>query len=353
MASSSRPGRRWLLLLLLTFLGTAGWLAWTRFYPPPADASAAAIGRWLAKRDLSQVSHDTQLALVDRLQQLLMAEAGPAAFPEADADDLENLTANMHLLSQVWFLARAREYQQYPPAGRMPFLRQQVDAVVVWGDFDNQLQDRLRRHAGLEPETSRLRLLDDIDGWIRAEPTGQQEGLRHALHDAVLCWLATSEVREQEMSIRREAAERISSALDSGAAEAAGRLELNTQHQDRLLLNSWLLLEAWFRNRAEEFSNLPVRQRTRFIEDQLDKVSSWQLDRVMVIDSGEETAVPRPDDARLLEVVSQLLAQFPDWIERAPPEERDAVAHLAEELKHNLAIYMLKKALPDFLPGLP
>jgi hypothetical protein len=353
MASSSRPGRRWLLLLLLTFLGTAGWLAWTRFFPPPADASAAAIGRWLAKRDLSQVSHDTQLALVDRLQQLLMAEAGPAAFSEADPDDLEKLTANMHLLSQVWFLARAREYQQYLPAARMPYLRQQVDAVVVWGDFDNQLQDRLRQHAGLESETSRLRLLDDIDGWIRAEPAGQQEGLRHALHDAVLCWLATSEVREQEMSIRREAAERISSALDSGAATAAGRLELNTQHQDRLLRNSWLLLEAWFRNRAEEFSNLPVRQRTRFIEDQLDKVSSWQLDRVMVIDSSEETAVPRPDDARLLEVVSQLLAQFPDWIEQAPPEERDAVAHLAEELKHNLAIYMLKKVLPDFLPGLP
>ena len=164
-------------------------------------------------------------------------------------------------------------------------------------------------------------------------------------------WLTTFE--HWSWSIRREAAERISSALDSGAAEAADRLELDPQHQDRLLQNSWLLMEAWFRNRAEEFSSLPIQQRIPFIESQLDMVAGWQLDRVMVIESGKEHKPPRSEEARLLETVSQLLAQLPDWNERAPEEERDAVAHLARELKHHLAIYMLKKAISNLLPGLP
>lgn len=355
MAAGSKKQRRRLcrLLLLLAILAGAGWLGWAWFFPAPADASPAAIGRWLAKRDLSRVSDQTRLALVDRLQELLLAESGMAAFPDPRPDDLERLAGNVELLSHVWFLARGSEYQNSPPQERMSFLRQQVDAVTVWGEFDNQLQDQLRRNAGQQLETSRLRLLDDIDSWILAEPADQQEGLRHALHDAVLCWLATSDLGDQEMALRQEAAERISSALDSGAADAADRLELDAQHQDRVLRNSWLLLEAWFRNRSLEFSDLPIQQRGPFIEKQLDKVAGWQLDRVMVIGDADEPAGSRPADARLLEVVSQILAQLPDWIERAPEQERDAVAHLAEELKHSLATYMLKRALPDLLPGFP
>ena len=73
----------------------------------------------------------------------------------------------------------------------------------------------------------------------------------------------------------------------------------------------------------------------------------------MVISADGEQENPRPPQARLLEVVSQLLAQLPDWITATPEDQRDAVAHLAEELKHNLATYMLKKTLPDLLPGTP
>ncbi|MEE2684931.1 MAG: hypothetical protein VYB09_01360 [Planctomycetota bacterium] len=355
MAPGPPKQRRWLwrLLLLLAVLAGAGWLGWTWFYPAPADASPAAIGRWLAKRDLSRVSTPTRLALVNRLQELLLAEAGMSVFPDPRPDDLERLAGNVELLSHVWFLARGREYQHSPPQQRISFLRQQVDAVTVWGEFDKQLQDQLRRNAGQQPETSRLRLLDDIDSWILAEPADQQEGLRHALHDAVLCWLATSDLGEQEMTLRQEAAERISSALDSGAADAADRLTLDAQHQDRLLRNSWLLLEAWFRNRAMEFSELPVQQRIPFIEKQLDKVAGWQLDRVMVIGNADVPAESRPADTRLLEVISQLLAQLPDWIERAPVQQQESLAQLAEELKRSLVTYMLKQALPELLPGFP
>ena len=355
MTSDPRSGRKWFYrtLLLLVVLCLSGWLTWTSIFPAPATASPAAIGRWLAKRDLSRTSSATQLALVERLQQLLLVETGLAAFPPPAPDDLEQIDANVQLLSRAWFLDRSDAYQQVMLGDRMPFLRHQVDVVIAWGEFDNQLQARRRRQAGLEPENNKLHLLDDIDGWIVAEPSARHEGLRHALHDAVLCWLATSDMADQPMSMRQEAADRIALALDGGAASAADRLELNAQHRDRLLKNAWLLMEAWFRNRSVEFVSLPIMKRVPFIEDQLDNVSSWGLDRVMVISADGEQGNSRPPQARLLEVVSQLLAQFPDWIAATPEDQRDAVAHLAEELKHNLATYMLKKTLPDLLPGTP
>ena len=353
MAHSSRSGRTWFFrtILLLVVLSASAWLAWTSIFPTPATASPTAIGRWLAKRDLSRASSATQLALIDRLQELLLAEAGLAASPESNPDDLDQLVANVQLLSRTWFLDRSEAYQQVRVDDRMPYLRQQVDTVIAWGEFDNQLQAKRRRLAGLEPDINKLHLLDDIDGWIMAEPTDRHERLRHGLHDAVLCWLATSDVADQPMSMRQEAADRIALALDEGAASAADRLEMTAQHRNRLLQNAWLLMEAWFRNRSLQFVSLPIEQRVPFIEDQLDKVSSWGLDRVMVIgDSGENTT-PRPAQFRLLEVISQLLAQLPEWIEKTPEDQRDAVAHLAEELKHNLAAYILKKTLPDLVPG--
>ncbi|MDP7206695.1 MAG: hypothetical protein QGH11_14065, partial [Pirellulaceae bacterium] len=109
----------------------------------------------------------------------------------------------------------------------------------------------------------------------------------------------------------------------------------------------------WFRNRSLEFADLPIQQRIPFIEKQLDQVASWQLDRVMVIGNADEPAESRPADSRLLEVVSQLLAQLPDWIERAPEHQQEALAQLAEELKRSLVTYMLKQALPELLPGFP
>ena len=121
---------------------------------------------------------------------------------------------------------------------------------------------------------------------------------------------------------------------------------MNAQQNDRVLENAWLLLEAWFRNRSLQFVGLPIEQRGAFIESQLDKVSSWGLDRVMILDPTQE-GTDRPPQVRLLEVVSQLLARLPDWIATTPEEQRDAVAHLAEELRHNLATYMIKKTLPN------
>ena len=150
MTLRSGPSKKSLFwILLLAILTTSAWFTWSRLFPSPATASPAAIGRWLAKRDLSRASTDTQLALVDRLQELLLAETGLEAFPEASPADLEQLAENVKLLSRAWFLERGEAYQQVGAGERMPFLRLQVDTVITWGEFDNQLQARRRRLAGL------------------------------------------------------------------------------------------------------------------------------------------------------------------------------------------------------------
>jgi hypothetical protein len=353
MGTRPRPVKArwaWRIILLAGLLAIAGRIGWTIVFPHPSGASAAALGRWLVMRDLSGVGADTQLALVDRLQDLLGDQDVMDAFPEPSPDQLERLVTNVDLLSRVWFLARARRYQEIPDNQRMEYLQRQVDAVMVWGEFDNQVHQERRRQAGLEPSTDKpLRLLDSINDWIEAEAETEQAELQQSVYDAVLCWLVTSDVSEYEMRMRRAAADRIASVLDEGAAASADRLELTSTHQEQLEDNAWLLFEAWFRNRAIEFAGLSSDDHVAYIEARLDNVSNWGLERVLVSDGSGAEAGAQSSQARLFQVVGELMAQLPDWVERAPGDERAAFENLAGQIKSNLMPYLLKKALPDLL----
>ena len=104
-------------------------------------------------------------------------------------------------------------------------------------------------------------------------------------------------------------------------------------------------MEAWFQNRADEFVELPFEERAKFMEDQLDKVASWQLEKILATEPG--SGLP---NGELLTVVTQLLALIPEWIERAPADQQQRLQHLADELRHSLAGYLLR-SLPSLLKG--
>lgn len=171
-------------------LATAA-VAWRVTFPDPATASVGGLRRWLVLRDLSYQSDETQLALVDRLQALLLSESDIGSMTEASDTQLEQLGANIDILSRVWFRARAQDYQALEAHERVAFLSQQLDAVLAWGEMDDQIQQQIRAAQNAPPAASTLRLLDQIDLWIQHEPETSREKLEQTREDAVLCWLAT------------------------------------------------------------------------------------------------------------------------------------------------------------------
>jgi hypothetical protein len=336
------PRRLLVVTLLLAIIAAAGWRI---TFPDPQTASVAGLRRWLVLRDLSQQSDETVLALVDRLQVLLLSEDSTGSIAEATDAQLKRLGANIDILSHAWFLARARYYQTLDRTQGLNYLSEQIDAVLAWGELDDQIQTQLRIANKEPPAASTLRLLDQIDSWVQKEPDNQRKQLENARADAVLVWLATSDLEEYEMSVRRAVVERITVELELGSGDAADRLPLTDAHRAQLLDSAWLLMEAWFQNRADEFVELPFEERAKFMEDQLDKVASWQLEKILATEPG--SGLP---NGELLTVVTQLLALIPEWIERAPADQQQRLQHLADELRHSLAGYLLR-SLPSLLEG--
>jgi len=307
------------------------WRWWIGNYPSVADTPHDQLGYWLVLVDLEDQDESLREELVDRFQSELSAGWSPLEGSSASSDGVNQalLEKNIDVLTQQWFYQRSAQFHQLKSIQQRPFLEIQLATVMQWADIHHQIYSRSSGTAELSP----FALFDRIEPWVQQAPLIEHSSLRKSIHNAVLYWLCTEDVLNQDLQIRRELAERLAEALDEHAGNNTVDLQLTDQHQAVLSSNAFALVEVWLLNRAVEYMRLSDSQRESYLDAQLDTVRSWELEKMLI----SSNASTDESIAQLTKVLGNLTA----WADRAPVAHREAYHLFARELQQ----HVLKKLL--------
>jgi len=326
-----------LAVALLSGVATFGqWRWFVGAYPSVTETETDKLAYWLALVDLDLQPVSVRRDLVDRFQTELNQGWSPLAGEQdeatADLDRYQQVIAdNIEILTRDWFYYRCEQYEEINQLQqRLEFVGPQVDTVLLWADIYSQVQN----HGQQASEQNAFELFDKLDGWIAEADSGQQDTLNRGIHHSVLYWLSTNSVGELTLETRRELAERIAAALGGGAGSSAESLELTSHHQQQLQTNAFSLVEVWLLNRALEFVELSSAQRESYLDQQLETVKDWELEKVLAGDSQGTAAGGQ------MQLV-QLMGNLAVWADRAPEEHRASYKTLTTSLQQ----YALKKVL--------
>ena len=254
--SLSQLGRRRGALasaLLVACALAAGGLYWQwqrQPLPSPRSATIEQLVRWLALHDVERVTHDQQLALVDRFE----SEFQQTNLPSTDtswipASWMVRLQTNLAVLKRVWFFSRVEQYAHCPNADRLDFLRRRLDVVARW----TEVSARFNANESSESNAS-ASWFTDIDDWCACSKGPVKDNVQTALTDGLICWLACDDLQVQPPSVRAALADRIVASLEDGqSTDREFGLRLSSAEQQRLAENAKLLMESWALKLSKEF----------------------------------------------------------------------------------------------------
>jgi hypothetical protein len=307
--------------------------------PDPAAASQEELLRWVALRDLAQYPRETQVTLVNRLQEVVQ----PEEFKQGETQKrlqsyAPQIRKNAELLKKVWFETRCRQYATIGDAQRFDFLRQQLDAVFDWATLLDP-----ERGPGQKPvsrhENPQLawRLIGELETWID-EARGEQKGrMEQAVRDAVVCWLSTTDLAANTFTTRRDIAARLAAEFSAGnGISADDPLPVTGAHQDLLQENAMLLIEAWLHDRAEAYAKLEPSQQEAFVDRCLDDVQHWNVARYLPAGSQEKGAGG----------VQAVLRRLPEWIERAESQVRGDLLKFVAHVQQRVVLRAFRQVVP-------
>jgi hypothetical protein len=335
-----------LLTLVLVFLITGGIGYWMWFgpLPDPSDAGIRDLARWLLQRDLVKEPRTIQLSLVNRLQTELKSDFDLPSQRRWSNNSHDQLLRNVVFLGKVWFHERCRQYQQLDKPQRLPFLESQLVVVSRWSALETKLLDRQQPTSRSPSSPSTVRLFQRIKSWIDAAEGEQRVQLKQTIQDATVCSLATDNMADQSMEVRRDLADRIASFLNDAGNGIGGRLELQAAHYKRLSENSLLLMEAWLINRAMEFESLSPEQEEPYLEDQLNQMKQWNLGSLLEpAAEGQSNTAPQSALAGSIKLLSRIVPHLETWISRAKPSQQEALRELTQQFQMQLIKNQFRK----------
>lgn len=353
----SQHRRKWgaAALLLVAALSASGLVLPTLLLPDPSTAGRGAARRWLALGDLAAQPRSVQIALVDRLQytigpeQLLGSDSAPAV-PRGWWSKLwaERAARNAQLLERVWFETRAAQYAACPPQQRGEFLRTQVRDLSAWsrvlsGAFAGSSE-------GDAAASGWKRFFADVRRWMDEAAPAQRELQAKAVHDGVLCWLATADVAQLAPAAQQQLAESLVTQLATSsttpqnpsaraAHPRAGRPALSAAEQQQLHDNVLSLGRAWLLGQAQQFAEVQPGARATFLDARLEQLQRLNLGDYVA--SGHSVAaVPR--SSSWLTLANQLPAMSQGLNE---PQQQQFQALIAQ-LQQRFLLRSLKRAWP-------
>jgi hypothetical protein len=326
-----------LAALAVPALAAVGYYYWLNDLPHPSSANRGELMRWLVLREVADQPKELQVALVDRLQEELLdglaAESGSGGL---DPSYRRQLDRNLETLKRVWFVARVKQYANVEPSHRNAFLEQQIAVIDAWsslaGDASNGKDDGA---AGTSGASS---FFDKIEDWIAAANGEQRKQMIRGVQDGLVCWLATRDLAEQTMALRRDLAVRIARELDCGV-EVGGGEGMQIGRRQRLMANGMLLLEAWLHEQAARYARLEGDQRREFLDRQIDRLIRWDLPSLT--DSSENDEQPSAAASFL-----KLSQQVDEWIKRADVSRREQLRKLADDFRRRFFYRSLTGSLP-------
>lgn len=319
-----RLQRRWMWsgaitasLLAMLFIG------WNLLHlPHPEHSSSSQLMRWLVQRDLADQPEEIQLSIVNRIVEETDIDEN-SMLPEGDAPRLspsqsDRLAKNTELLKRVWFFDRARRYESLSEDRQFSFLERQITVIerlllltARYGEWFGW---------GVSPDDS---WIDQIDTWFAHASPGEQPMVSRVLRDGLICWLATRDLADKSMLMRRTLARRIASELENGSGLSRSLPWLDQPQQKRLFSNSELLFEAWIYWQLEEFVTLNAEDRERFVTTRVDQVRRWGILPLL----GHSTS-----DGQWGELAGamRLSSLFEEWIQRANEPRKSQLEDLHE-----------------------
>jgi hypothetical protein len=298
----------------------------------PIDATTARpqeLVRWIATRDFAAEPLEFRLAFVNRMETIpLETLCANEVRWQVSEQVQQRLRDNVDALQRTWMADRSAHYARCGRNDRKDYLRAQLDSVKQWSQWETALDC-----VSSETKPS-VDLFTRINRWIdEADPAASEEMIAAVYHGFVL-WLATEDVSDQPLELRRAAVNRIERELERGLELFELPLELSGAEEETLRANGILLTEVWFGDRADEYATLDEEQRQAFVDDQLRKIAEWEIIQYL---ANTDTNDPSQQIVAIAHV-SNLVRK---WVDKVPDDEkpglerfcRDIQARLAEHLK--------------------
>lgn len=329
---------RWIILLLTVIAICAissGLAFWST--PDPQTASRDSLLRWLATSDISRESAETRAALIDRLEKEMRDGQLVVTQGQIGRRTAAKLAANVATLKRQWFVRRVNQYHRLVSEERRDFLNARIQTVRAWSKIDASLE----RAADGEDAPSAgdaAAFFDDIAQWIGQEQDPKQrQRMEQAVFDGLMQWLATDNLADQSPAVRRDLAMRIAQQLDAGLSCEGIRSSRSPAEQAMLRHNGRLLLNAWLLECAERYDNLPPTARPSFIDEQIDRVAAWNIEKLLLEDAGAAADEPAAIES-LAVLANQLVSQ-------APPSQQPKLRRMVSAVQAR----MLSRYLEDLL----
>lgn len=313
-----------LIFTLLVGVCGAAWCYWTLRLPAPSACTDEQLYRWLALRDMSVESPETQLALIDRFEEILVAESDerPAEIPSSYQRQVDD---NSRLLRSVWFNQRVSDFHQLPADERDAFLDRQITAISRWTELQSSGDETVSIGDVIREETV------DFDDQ-------QRRAAREAVRAAVLRWLCTRSVEPYSMDKLASIADEIVQEMtdDSSSQESLDRLTVD--ERNRLQSNGMLLLQAWFHQQAQQFDLIASDARAQFLQERIDQLRQLPLEKVFSEDGVPANALS--SKLRMLETVQR-------WIQQADESQHERLRAFANAIQRHMLMSALQMPKPQ------
>ena len=362
---------------------------WATYVPDPETASREGLMRWLVLRDLSMEPPETQLAVLERVEQELehetsVTDTGDTLTPSQRRQLLENVG----FLKRFWFQQRLEEYARCSESLRREFVQQQVDKLAAWSRVDAWLASAHADKGASSPDeegdvldgSTAPSLISQVETWIEGTPEPQRPMARQAVCEGVVCWLATDDLSDYSMNSRRHLARRIAVHLDAGRRADESASGMSREQRVRLAVNGELLLEAWLYDEKDRYFALPTEKRPAYVDQRIDSFLRWGVLELLAeapSDSPTEDSRSQagtsaaaagnatsttgggagnslPDvapasgrtHAELVEAgLKRFLSLVDEWLDRAEPDDRQQLEQLVATIQQRMLVRQLREAM--------
>jgi hypothetical protein len=133
-------------------------------------------------------------------------------------------------------------------------------------------------------------------------------------------WLVTRDLANEPLEVQQAIIHRIDADLGPTGELTQGVSQLKASYRTMLWTNIGTLLQPWLATKADEYAQLPVRERQAYLDRFLDRVDQWN--KIGTACLHDETAGAKSDNS-LTKLIAEKVA---DCSRHAEPAQRKRIA---------------------------
>ncbi len=145
--------------------------------------------------------------------------------------------------------------------------------------------------------------------------------------DGLLRWIVLRDLSQEVPPTQRISAQRFEQEFGGGGDLAKAKQRLSLERQERVWNNVVLLLQAWFEQKVERYSELSEGDRTAYVDATLATIRAWKgLGSLQSSGQGENAG-------KTVNPLTTLLDRLPQWKDQWEPQRREQTDRFIAALK--------------------